>query len=72
MKTFKLFFVLLFIFTIIIFSFQNIDSMTIMFLFWKIDIPIFASVILIYILGAISGGLLFSLIKKISSSNNKT
>lgn len=71
MKTIKLIFVIIFISTIIIFSFQNIESMTISFLFWKIEIPVFVSVISIYILGAISGGLLFSMIKRMSSDNDE-
>ncbi len=68
MKTLKLVLILIFTTVIIVFALQNIDSMTIHFLNWELTLPVFASVIAIYIFGAITGGLLFSVLKKISKN----
>ena len=71
MRLVKSILLLLFIAAILLFTFQNIDNVKISFLFWHVDIPLFIASVLIYILGGISGGLLFSLLKKLSFEDTK-
>ncbi|MDD4149001.1 MAG: hypothetical protein PHE33_03125 [Bacteroidales bacterium] len=70
MKTIKVIFITLFIALILTFSLQNMDSLTIHFFNWTLTLPVFVSAIAIYILGALTGGLLFSLLKKISKNTD--
>jgi uncharacterized integral membrane protein len=66
MKTFKLILILLFTTIFIVFALQNMVDLTINFLMWKLTLPVFVSSIAIYFFGAITGGLLFSLLQKIT------
>jgi len=70
MKTLKVIFVTLFTALIIIFALQNMGNLTIHFFTWELTLPVFASTISIYVLGALTGGLLFSLLKNISKNTD--
>jgi len=48
---------------IIVFSAQNYSLLIIKFLNWKIEIPAFVAFTLFYLIGAVSGGLVISLIR---------
>ncbi len=56
---------------IIVFFVQNMELITIKFLKQEFKIYTFAALLLFYILGAISGGMLLSLIKSATSSTRK-
>ena len=51
----------------LIFAAQNFDTVEIVFLKWSVMLPIAVVVFAIYILGAFSGGMLRSLIKKVAT-----
>lgn len=71
MKIIKFILILLFVAIVVVFSFQNFESIFISFLGWQVNLPVFAAVIIIYILGAVTGGLLLSMIKKITTTEKK-
>lgn len=71
MKIFKLILILLFTTVIIVFALQNTESLTIHFFQWSLSLPVFVSVIAIYIIGGITGGLLLSALKKISTNTEE-
>lgn len=61
------------IFIVLIISLvQNLSVVIIHFLNWKLEIPVFVALILIYILGAISGSLLFGLIRSAVGGQEET
>lgn len=66
MKFLKTFLLLLLIGVIVTFILQNLETVKLSFLKWSVEIPLSFATALIYILGAISGGLTFSLIKKLT------
>jgi uncharacterized integral membrane protein len=66
MRYVKTFLVLLFILLILIFSFQNLEVITLSFLMWHIDLPIVFASICIFLVGAITGGILFPMLRKAS------
>jgi uncharacterized integral membrane protein len=49
----------------LIFAAQNFETVTIRFLVWSIKLPIAVTLMGIYVLGALTGGLLFSMVKKV-------
>lgn len=71
MRIIRTILLVLFIGAIVIFTFQNIETVKLSFLKWHLDIPLSIASVSLYILGAISGGLLFSMLKKLSSENSK-
>lgn len=58
---------------LIVFSIQNMESVRLSFLIWHLEIPLSFASVLMYILGAVSGGIVFSILKKLSvdKSNEK-
>jgi len=50
----------------VIFTVQNMETVKLSFLKYHVEIPLSFASIIIYVLGAISGGLLFSLLKKLT------
>jgi putative membrane protein len=68
MHTIKTILLLLFIATIVLFTFQNMEIVKINFLNWHLEIPSFIASVSFYILGALSGGLLYSMLKNLSNS----
>ena len=64
---------LLFFFIVIaaIFVFQNFGTVKLSFLSWNTQIPLSLAITVIYILGAVSGGLLYSLLKKLTQKNKR-
>jgi uncharacterized integral membrane protein len=50
----------------VIFTVQNMQTVKLTFLKYYIEIPLSFASVLIYVLGAISGGLLFSMLKKLT------
>jgi len=57
---------------ILIFFIQNAEIITIRFLKLELsNIPLFLALLIFYILGAVSGGLLYSLVKSLSSANSR-
>lgn len=69
MRNLKIILLLLFLGAIAIFTLQNMGTVKLSFLFWHLQLPLSVTSILIYVLGAISGGLVFSMLKKITLSN---
>lgn len=55
----------------LIFAAQNFDAVQIRFLSWSVQLPIAVVVFGIYVLGAVSGGLLLSLFKKVATMGDK-
>ncbi len=66
MKLFKTIVLLLFFAAVILFAIQNIEIVKLSFLHWHLDIPLSFASILFYVLGAISGGIVFSMLRKLS------
>ncbi|MCH8534473.1 MAG: hypothetical protein LAT51_05330 [Flavobacteriaceae bacterium] len=54
-----------------IFVFQNLSSVNINFLTWELKITKSILIIVIYVLGMLSGGILFSILKRLWSSEDK-
>lgn len=50
----------------VIFTIQNMETVKLSFLNFHLEIPLSFASVAIYILGAISGGLIFSLLKKLT------
>jgi uncharacterized integral membrane protein len=61
---------LILIFALVVFTIQNLQTVTFTFIVWHLEIPLSIVSVLLYILGAISGGLLFSLVRRLSSEIN--
>lgn len=69
MRTIKSILLLLLIVIIVVFTAQNMEMVNIKFLSWHLELPLSISAVLIYVLGAVSGGILFSTIKSISTKS---
>jgi len=69
MRLFKSILLLLFIIAIVIFTFQNMEIVKLSFLKWHLQVPLSVASFSLYILGAFSGGLMFSMLKKLSIEN---
>lgn len=67
MRIIKSILLVLIIVAIVVFTSQNMKLVNIKFLNWYLEIPLSVSSVLIYVLGAVSGGMLFSTIKKLST-----
>jgi len=66
MKIFKTIILILFIIVVAIFTFQNMELVELSFINIHLQIPLSFASILMYVLGALSGGILFSMLKKIT------
>lgn len=67
MKILKQVVIILITVVALIFAAQNFETVEIVFLKWSVELPIAVVVFAIYILGAFSGGMLWSLIKKVAT-----
>ncbi len=65
MRIIKKIFLALFVILIIIFAVQNSNTITIEMFNWSVTLPLSILVILVYILGMTTGGILFSVIKNL-------
>lgn len=66
MRLVKTILLLLLIGVAVIFTVQNMELVKLSFLNFHLEIPLSFASVAIYILGAISGGLIFSLLKKLT------
>ena len=66
MKFLKTFVLLLLFGVAVIFIVQNLETVQLSFLKLSVTIPLSFATAIIYILGAISGGLIFSILKKLT------
>ena len=66
MKFLKTFVLLLLFGVAVIFIVQNLETVQLSFLKCSVTIPLSFATAIIYILGAISGGLIFSILKKLT------
>lgn len=71
MRLVKTILLLLLIGVAIIFTVQNMEIVKLSFLNFHLEIPLSFASVGIYILGAISGGLIFSLLKKLTSEDSE-
>jgi len=55
----------------VIFITQNLETVTLSFLKWSIELPLSVASATLFFLGAVSGGLLFSLLKKLTWEENR-
>lgn len=69
MRTLKSILLLIIIIAATIFMFQNMETVSLKFIKWQLEIPLSAASILLYVLGAVSGGLIFSMLKKLAIEN---
>jgi len=69
MKYIKTFFLILFLAVVLVFSIQNMQTTTFAFFGWSMTLPLSLASVVIYILGALSGGLVWSLIKKMTADD---
>ena len=56
--------VVVFVAALIIFVFQNTESVSVSFLTWAIDSPLALLVFVVYVLGALTGGSLYALLRR--------
>lgn len=70
-KFLKQFLLILIVVVLLIFLIQNFSLLELKFINWKVKIPVFVALMLIYFLGTISGSLLFSLIRDVTTSKEK-
>jgi lipopolysaccharide assembly protein A len=71
MRLLKSIILVIFLLAIGIFTFQNMEIVRIGFLNYYLEIPLSLASVSLYILGAISGGLLYSILKKLSFDDSK-
>jgi lipopolysaccharide assembly protein A len=73
MRLLKTIVLLLFFGAVILFAFQNSALVKLRFLSWQLQIPLSLASLLLYVFGAISGGIVLSILKKLSfeDSNEK-
>ena len=56
--------VVVFVAALIVFAFQNTGSVSVSFLSWAIDSPLVVVVVVVYVLGAVTGGSLYGLLRR--------
>ncbi len=66
MKQVKLFFSVILFLLFIVFTFQNFENVTISFFKWSITLPLAITALGLYVLGMLTGGLLWSGLKKLT------
>ena len=72
MRIIKSILILLFVVAFTAFTVQNMKIVSINFLNWHMKMPLSILSVLIYVLGAVSGGILFKTIKSLSTKPNDT
>lgn len=70
MRLFKSIILLFLIGVAVIFTFQNLQTVELSFLKWYLKLPLSLISTIIYILGAITGSIVFSMLKKVLSENS--
>lgn len=70
MRFIKSFLLLLFIGVVVIFIIQNLELVVLNFLVWKAELSLSFVSLSFYILEALSGGIVFSMLKKLSDSSS--
>ncbi len=65
MKHVKTFFAALLLIVIVVFSVQNMQAFELKLFNWRLTMPVAVYIILFYILGMLTGGMLFSLMKQL-------
>lgn len=71
MKLFKTILLILLIGVVVIFALQNMSTVKINFLSWSLKLPISIASIALYVFGALSGGIVFSMLKKITKTESE-
>jgi putative membrane protein len=71
MNLFKKIILFVILLIIIIFSVQNSEIYTLKLFNWKVELPVSILVFFVYILGMTTGGILFSVIRKLLSDEKK-
>lgn len=71
MRVLKKIVLAIFVILIIIFAVQNSNTITIEMFNWSVTLPVSILVILVYILGMTTGGILFSVIKNLMEPESK-
>lgn len=71
MRLIKSFFLFLIIVVFAIFVFQNMVHVRLGFLNLHLEMPLSLVSVVIYLLGAFTGGLVYSMLKKLTLDNNK-
>ena len=70
MKGIKTFLLVIIVLAFAIFTFQNFEKVTITIFKWGITLPLAFTLIAIYILGMLTGGLLWSNLKRLAKDVN--
>lgn len=69
-KVLKLILLVIFVLAVIIFTVQNFQTVRLSFLKWHLEMPLSLASVLLYVLGAVSGGLMLSMIKKLYNKDS--
>lgn len=72
MRFVKSILLLLFIVAVVVFTTQNMEIVRVRFLNWHLEMPLAIASVLTYVIGAISGGIIFSIIKILSAQGKHT
>lgn len=71
MKQFKTFLLVLIVIIFLVFAIQNFEDVTIRFFKWSVTLPLAITTVAVYILGMLTGGLLWSNLKKLTRHDKK-
>ncbi|MEA3450593.1 MAG: LapA family protein [Bacteroidota bacterium] len=70
MRLIKTILLLLFLGVVVIFIIQNLELVVLNFMVWKVELSLSFVSLSFYILGAISGGIVFSMLKKLTTKDS--
>jgi putative membrane protein len=71
MRLLKTILLILFVIAVVIFAVQNMAVVKLSFLNWHLQIPLAFASMAIYVLGAFSGGILFSMLRKLAAERDR-
>jgi len=71
MRLIKSVLLILFVIAVVIFAAQNMAVVKLGFLHWQLKIPLAFASMAIYVLGAFSGGILFSMLRKLAIEEDR-
>lgn len=70
MKTFKTIVLFILLGALILFIIQNMELVRLRFLTIKVQMPLSLFSVIVYILGALSGGILYSMVRRLLKNNH--
>ncbi len=72
MRLFKSIVLILFVVAVVVFALQNMELVKLKFLHMHLQVPLSFASIALYVLGALSGGLVLSMLRRITTDDRKS